>query len=138
MELVIYAIFGVGTTCVNWLVYSVAVKFFSMNLNVANIMAWIVAVIFAFIVNKHFVFRSVIWKKDVIIREFSLFVGARVVSGIFEILGLPLLLWLGVTWSLFGVEGLPAKVLVSIVVIILNYIFSKFYIFTNTDNRKEV
>jgi len=138
MELVIYAIFGIGTTCVNWLVYSMAVKYFSINLNAANILAWVIAVIFAFIVNKYFVFRSISWKKDTVIKEFGLFVGARVVSGAVEILGLPILLWLGATWTLLGVKGLPAKVLISIVVIILNYIFSKFYIFPNKNNRKEV
>lgn len=128
-ELISYGVFGVATTVVNWLVYSFFVKVFSVNLNIANMIAWLIAVLFAFVVNKLFVFQSKSWRKDIAYKEFTLFIGARIFSGIFEILGLPFLLWLGIQQSLLGIEGLVAKIIVSVLVIVLNYIFSKFIIF---------
>lgn len=128
-ELINYGVFGVATTVVNWLVYSFFVKNFSVDLNVANMIAWLMAVLFAFVVNKLFVFQSKSWRKDITCKEFTLFIGARIFSGIFEILGLPFLLWLGVQQSLLGVEGLVAKIIISVLVIVLNYVFSKFVVF---------
>ncbi len=128
-ELISYGVFGVATTVVNWLVYSFFVKVFSVNLNIANMIAWLIAVLFAFVVNKLFVFQSKSWRKDIVYKEFTLFIGARIFSGTFEILGLPFLLWLGIQQSLLGIEGLVAKIIVSVLVIVLNYIFSKFIIF---------
>ena len=57
------------------------------------------------------------------------FVGARLATGAIEILGLPLLYYIGMKQSLFGVEGFMAKIVVSVVVVLLNYVFSKLFIF---------
>lgn len=86
--------------------------------------AWLIAVLFAFVVNKLFVFQSKSWRKDIVYKEFTLFIGARIFSGTFEILGLPFLLWLGIQQSLLGIEGLVAKIIVSVLVIVLNLNYS--------------
>ena len=50
-------------------------------------------------------------------------------SGIFEIGLFPILMWMGLNQEIFGVEGMVAKVLISVIVIVLNYVFSKLIIF---------
>ena len=58
-EVIMYLIFGVLTTVVNWIVYSLTVN--SLSMTVSNILAWFAAVIFAFFTNKLFVFESLSW-----------------------------------------------------------------------------
>ena len=122
-EIISYLFFGCATTAVNWVVYSLANTVANLSMNVSNVLAWIVAVLFAFVTNKVFVFSSKAWEGNVLLDEFVKFIGARVVSGIVEIGGLPLLYQLGIKQSIFGVEGFAAKIIVSVVVIVLNYIF---------------
>lgn len=128
-ELIVYLIFGVLTTAVNWGIYSVLVKYFGFNINAGNIIAWIVAVVFAFVTNKIWVFKSKTTAFKLVLKEFVLFVGARALSGVIEIGGLPLLVWLGLGQTVFGVEAFLAKIVISFVVIILNFIFSKLIVF---------
>lgn len=98
-------------------------------MNISNCIAWLVAVLFAFITNKVFVFESKNMEMRFVCRELIKFVGARLATGAIEILGLPLLYYIGMKQSLFGVEGFVAKIVVSVVVVLLNYVFSKLFIF---------
>lgn len=133
-EIIMYLIFGVATTVVNWAVYALTVKV-GMNMNLGNCLAWLVAVIFAFITNKIFVFESKSMKVQILLQEFVKFIAARIVTGVIEIGGLPLLYGLGVKQSIFGIEGFAAKILVSVIVVILNYVFSKLFIFKNQKDK---
>ena len=126
-EQILYLVFGVATTLVNWVVYTLSLLFFSLT--VSNSIAWFFAVVFAFIVNKIYVFRSVGTSTKKTFKELSLFFYARIFSGIFEIAGLPLLVWIGLDQKIFGIEGAVAKIVISVIVIVLNYLFSKFVIF---------
>ena len=63
--------------------------------------------------------------------ELLKFFGARIVTGLVEIIGLPLLVYVGLNQTIFGVDGFVAKILISIIVIVLNYVFSKILIFKN-------
>jgi len=128
-EIICYLIVGVATTVVNWIVYALANAVAGLSMNASNILAWAVAVLFAFVTNKIFVFHSKNRRVLQLFAEFAKFIGSRVVTGIFEIAGLPLLYSLGMNGSIFGVEGFVAKVIVSVVVIILNYVLSKFLVF---------
>lgn len=127
-EIIMYLIFGVLTTLVNWFGYAFLTKS-GMEMNISNCIAWLVAVLFAFITNKVFVFESKNMEMRFVCRELIKFVGARLATGAIEILGLPLLYYIGMKQSLFGVEGFIAKIVVSVVVVLLNYVFSKLFIF---------
>lgn len=131
-EVIAYLVFGVMTTVVNWIVYSLCVKI-GVEINVSNCIAWLIAVLFAFITNKLFVFGSKKTTIEAVMKEFGKFIVARLATGVIEILGLPLLIWLKFDYSLFGVEGLFTKVIISVVVIILNYVFSKLFVFDKKD-----
>lgn len=128
-ELLLYLIFGVATTLVNFVIYSLLVKGFSCEMTLGNTIAWCGAVLFAFFTNKVFVFESRSFRLAVLAREFLPFLGARAVSGVVEIFAPTLLYSIGFAFDLFGVKGLGVKAIVSIVIILLNYVFSKWIVF---------
>jgi uncharacterized membrane protein YfhO/putative flippase GtrA len=132
-ELVSYLFFGAATTFVNWCVYGLAVRFAGFSVTSGNVIAWIVAVVFAFVTNKIWVFESRSWQPLLVLREGGAFLGARIVSGLVEIVGVPFLYRAGLNYPFLGIEGFAAKITVSVIVIVLNYIFSKLFIF----RRKE-
>jgi len=134
-EIIIYLLFGVATTIVNWVVYVFALLFF--NLTISNAIAWIIAVIFAFVVNKIYVFKSKESSIKGVFKELSLFFGARVISGVFEIVSLPLLVYIGLNQKIYDIEGAVAKIIVSIVVIVSNYWFSKRVIFSQVSSLRD-
>ncbi len=136
-ELIIYGVFGVGTTLVNFLTY----KLFNMLLGVeyyllSNIIAWFVSVIFAYVTNKLFVFESKNWNIKVVAKEVPSFFAARVFSFLVEEAGLFLLVDIlgmkkfGVDILGFTISGnMISKVILAVVVVVLNYFFSKFVVF---------
>ncbi|MBQ6321773.1 MAG: GtrA family protein [Lachnospiraceae bacterium] len=128
-EVISYLFWGVVTTVVNWGVYSVCVKFLGMSIAVANFIAWVLAVLVAYVSNKLLVFKSRSWELGLVIRELSMFLSARIATGAMEIVLVPALVSLGLNGQIAGVKGAVAKVLVSVLVVILNYVFSKLLIF---------
>ena len=126
-EIVLYIVFGGLTTVVNWVTYSLFVSFCSIT--VANVIAWVFAVVFAYLTNKIFVFEQKSWKPNIAFFEFSKFVSSRLLTGVVEIAGVDILVYVGLNQTIFGIEGMVAKVTVSIVVVILNYLFSKLIVF---------
>ena len=92
-------------------------------------MSWLCATAFAFVTNKLWVFRSKSWNKKIVFTELSKFVSARMATGIFELIAVPLLVKIGLNQTILDVEGMFSKILVSIIVVILNYLLSKIFIF---------
>lgn len=128
-EVISYLFFGGCTTLVSWVTYALFVGTMAMPLMAGKILSWICAVTFAFVTNKLWVFRSKAMDGRTLIRETAEFFGSRAATGVVEVLGLPLLMKLGLDQPLFGVEGFVANLVVTVVVIVLNYIVSKFLVF---------
>lgn len=138
-ETVSYLIFGVLTTVVNYVVFHlVYVTVLGGQYSVvANAVAFVAAVIFAFVVNKLFVFESKSWALAVLKKEIPPFVASRVASFGIEELGLliseGLLHWNEVTVLTLGatsIDGVTlAKLALSVIVVILNYVFCKWFVF---------
>lgn len=122
-SILIYLIFGVLTTAVNYLVYIPCLNLLGLSASVSNVIAWCVAVLFAFLTNKPFVFESKDWSAKTVVPEFSKFVGTRVASGLMEtvilMVAVDMLGWNGVIW----------KLVTNVIVVILNYIGSKLLVF---------
>lgn len=128
-EGILYLIFGGLTTLISILSFWL----FSLMLGeerylLSNFLSWVLAVIFAFVTNKTLVFGSKKTDKVTLLREGLEFLGARVFSLGLEEGGLWLLL------DIFGMALLPsgdliAKVIMSVIVILVNYFLSKFIIF---------
>lgn len=121
-ETIAYAIAGALTTIVNFISYEGLFRLGVPNLT-ANALAWVIAVTFAYIVNKKKVFQS---KSDTLGEEttkVTKFFGARIITLGVEQLGMYIFI------NVLGFYRLLVKAGVAVVVIILNYIFSKLYIF---------
>lgn len=107
----------------------------------ANVLSWVIGVVFAFITNKIWVFNSKSWKIKLVFSEFVKFVAARLITGVIEWVGHPLLISLGLnqTITIFSkqLEGFWAKVVISIIVVILNYVFSKLIVFRDRSAQRE-
>ncbi len=136
-EVVKYLVFGVMTTVVNFIVYFAVTAVLGDDMYlVANVVAWVAAVAFAYVTNKLWVFESRSWKKDVLLKELGAFVSARLFSLGVEELGLFVAIDLMRfdSWALdvagFSIGGdMLAKLFMQFLVIVLNYIFSKLVIF---------
>lgn len=138
-ETVMYLVFGVGTTLVNYIVFFLCYEmaFGRDNSPAANAIAFVAAVVFAFVVNKAFVFESRSWSPEILKKEIPPFLAARVGSFLIEEAGLFLCedVWaLGsvIVLSAGGMEltGIAAaKIALSIIVVVLNYVFCKFFVF---------
>ena len=134
-ETISYLFFGVATTLVNWVVYTLLVNGVSLDTTASNAIAWALSVSFAFITNKLFVFESRSMAASVVMREAVSFVGSRLASGALEIIGPLVLISWGLDQALFGIEGSAAKLVVSGAVILLNYIFSKLFVFKKKKDK---
>lgn len=124
-----YLITGVGTTVFNWIVYTVCVSGLAMEMTVSNGVSWFCAAVFSYITNRVFVFRSKGNNFQEVGKEILLFFSARVFSGVIEIF-LPTILYkAGMDQSVLGIEGFAARLVVSVLIIVLNYFFNKWIVF---------
>ena len=137
-EIISYLFWGVLTTVVSWGSYSLFIYLFhslqwfeTYDVTVANILSWFSATIFAFVTNKIFVFESKVWKRSVVVPEATKFVSTRIVTGLLEMVLVPVLVAVGLDQSVFGIEGMVSKIIVSLFIVALNYVFSKIFIFKN-------
>lgn len=122
-DVISYLFFGVLTTAVNYLIYLPCYNLLSWSAGFSNIVAWIGAVAFAFLTNKPFVFKSYDWSWSVVWPELTRFIGCRIGSGVLET-GILL-----ICVDIFHWNGNVMKLTTAVLVIILNYIGSKFLVF---------
>lgn len=136
-EMILYLIFGVLTTALNYVVYFIFVVPLGVHYEISNCIAWVAGVIFAYFTNRSVVFNSQAKgiKKKLI--EATEFVAARLFSLVAEMV----ILWLFIDiiplcpdkyWN-----NLIAKFIGAVVVVILNYLASKFVIFKKKDDNTE-
>ena len=121
-ELILYGIFGLGATLVNIIAFYLLRKG-GISLIPSNCLAWFFAFVFAFITNKVFVFESKEWKTKKAIYEMISFTFARLMTLFID----TALMWFLVYKISFN--DMLSKIIVNIIVIILNYVLSKFWIF---------
>ncbi len=126
-----YLLFGVFVTLANWITYAFFVTVTNFGVTVSNAIAWFVAVASAFVTNKLFVFESKSTDIKTVLKEIVTFLSSRIATGIFEILAPAWLISIGLNQSLYGIDGFFAKLIVSIIVVIVNYILSKLIVFRN-------
>ena len=122
-EQILYLFFGGCTTLVNLVVYYLCKNSLGLHYQIANVLAWIVSVAFAFITNKLFVFESKKMGLAELKKEVVSFVLARVASLLMEMV-------IGFAGNdLLHINDTIVKLVGQIIVIVANYFFSKFFIF---------
>ncbi len=140
-EVFSYLFFGVCTTIINILSFQLMYAVMGIPTLLSNAIAWVFSVMFAYITNRIYVFHSEVHTKEGILREVIAFVGARVATLVFD----ELIMWLMVDvmgytaverltanllhWPVRDAKSLIAKVCANAVVVILNFVFSKLFIF---------
>lgn len=123
-EVVLYLVFGGLTTLVNIVVYAVCARGIGLRTLQANAAALTISILFAYITNKLFVFESRTDTAKEIFREFFSFIACRLGTGALD------MLFMFVSVEILGFHDVVMKILSNIIVIVLNYVFSKLIIFT--------
>ena len=118
-----YGVFGVLTTIVNIVAYNFSYNSAGLSNTLSNVIAWVLAVTFAYLTNKVWVFGSTSWKWEVLKKEVVAFIGCRLATGILDIV----IMYICV--DVMQWNALLMKISSNVLVIILNYIFSKLVIF---------
>ncbi len=123
-DVVRYIFFGGCTTLVNLVCFFIFWNICHVNLNIANVISIVVAIIFAYVVNSKYVFQDKCETLKDHIQPFGKFVSARLLTMVIEVGGV----WLLV--EVMGMNGMVGKFCTQFIVLALNYIFSKFFVFT--------
>ena len=118
-----YLFWGVVTTVINYAAYFLCTRALGIHYLASDVIAWIVSVVFAYVVNKLFVFRKKDWAARVVAKEFLQFVSGRVASGVLEFIIMAVFI------DSLGCPDAIVKIVANVVVVIVNYFFSKFLVF---------
>lgn len=118
-----YAVFGVLTTIVNIVTYNLCYYQVGVSNTLSNIAAWILAVTFAYLTNKVWVFDSKSWAWEVLKKEVPAFVSCRLATGVMDLV----IMYLSV--DVMHWNAMLMKIISNVLVIVLNYVFSKLVIF---------
>lgn len=125
-EIINYLFMGGCTTIVSIGTYAICASLFSIHYQVSNVISWFFAVAFAFITNKLFVFK--VKSNDKLFYEIYQFVKFRILSLLIDMACMYILV------DLFSINDIISKILVQFIVVALNYVFSKLFIFKKKDN----
>ncbi|MDQ0151249.1 GtrA family protein [Eubacterium multiforme] len=126
-EQILYIVFGVLTTAINIVSFFVCTRAFGLGVMTSNVIAWITSVLFAFVTNKIYVFNSRNYSIKFVLKELFDFTVSRGATGALD-MGL---MYLFV--SVIHMEDMISKIIINIIVIILNYVLSKLYVFRKRD-----
>ena len=121
-EVILYGIFGILTTIINFVTFFILTHI-GLEENLSNILAIITCVLFAYFSNRKLVFNStaITFKEN--LKEFYKFMLGRAFTMIFEMVGFYIL------FNILGVQELISKLVLTVIVIILNFFISKFFAF---------
>lgn len=122
-SVVMYGIFGILTTAVNLVSYSLCYNVLGIPNIPSTIIAWVLAVSFAFVTNKLWVFDSTSFDKETLLHEIPTFLGARIATGVLDVA----IMYVSV--DVLHSNATLWKLISNIIVIIINYVASKLLIF---------
>lgn len=129
-EIILYLVAGVLTTIVNIISYHIFCNIIGIESLISNGMAWVLSVLFAYVANDKFVFVQEKMTKQQEFKKFIKFITARLFSFGVDEAGMFLFV------EIVFIHNIIAKIIMNVIVVILNYIFSKVFIFKNKDTIK--
>jgi len=130
-EVILYLVFGVLTTLVNIIVFTLLYRTLGVGTVASNVAAWVLSVLFAYVTNRTFVFESkAAGAKAVIIEAIGFFSG-RIMTGLLD----TVIMYVSV--DILAMDDLAMKILSNVLVVILNYVISKFIVFRGKQNVEE-
>ena len=122
-EGLLYLFFGAVTTVVSWVSFYFFCYPLGMGELIANVLSWILAVLVAFLTNRIWVFSEAVTGRDGFFLQMLLFFGSRVATLAVE----EVILLIFVTWLAF--DAMIVKIIGNLIVLLLNYILSKIFVF---------
>lgn len=128
-DVILYLFFGGLTFLICIGSYYVCTETLGMQYMVANVISWVIAVLFAYITNRIWVFKSNAKGFGAILKELWLFIACRLTTGGMEVA----IMFVGVT--LMSVNDMVVKIIAQIIVILSNYVFSRLIIFKKKENN---
>lgn len=129
-EGIAYLIFGVLTTVIDYAISNALFYGVHMRSVPAQTIAWVAAVLFAFVTNKWWVFHSHTLEPGAVWKEFVAFILCRIATFVFNLAALFVMV------DLMKLEFFICKLIISVVVVVLNYVFSKILIFTHKGDQE--
>lgn len=129
-EIVNYLICGGITTVLNFVAYILFTRVMHLEEVVSSTLAWSVAIIAAYVLNKIFVFESKTKGIKAVFKELASFIGCRIISAITCDIGTFALMV-----KVLKINDIVSKIVTQIMVIIVNYLFSKLLVFRKKNNK---
>ena len=123
----LYLFFGGCTTLVNVVVYGLCAHAANLSTTSSTVIAWVVSVLFAYVTNRTWVFESRAGNLSDVLREMGYFFLCRLATGALD------LVIMYVCVDRLGLPDMPVKLLSNVVVIVLNYVASKLFIFAKKE-----
>jgi putative flippase GtrA len=127
-EVLMYLFFGVLTTIVSVVSFYISSEILAIHYLISNVISWIFAVGFAYVTNRIWVFESKTKEIKTILKEIFTFVNCRLLSGIIDMIIMFILV------DIFIIDNMYAKIFTQVIVVILNYIFSKLIVFKDNND----
>ena len=128
-QIILYIFFGICTTVINAIAYELLYKLANISNIASTIIAWFVAVLFAFVTNKDYVFNAEANNFKDKLSQFVSFFACRGLTGILDVA----IMVVAVDW--FKLNSLLWKLISNIIVTVINYVASKWYIFKNSTDK---
>lgn len=129
-DVILYIIFGILTTLVNFVTFYILNSLMKVNANISNLVAIPLAILFAYFTNRKWVFHTQAKGFEENFNEFCKFIAGRAVTMIIEFFGCMLLF-------MIPIPEIISKLIVSVIIIILNFFISKFFAFKQKDKKME-
>lgn len=129
-DVILYIIFGILTTLVNFVTFYILNSLMKVNANISNLVAIPLAILFAYFTNRKWVFHTQAKGFKENFNEFCKFIAGRAATMIIEFFGCMLLF-------MIPIPEIVSKLIVSVIIIILNFFISKFFAFKQKDNKME-
>ena len=131
-EIFDYLFFGGLVTIVNFISYYISANIIGVDKIVSNLIAFIISVIFAYVVNKEYVFETKWEGIQNVFKEFSSFVISRIGTGLLcDILIFAFMI------NILNINDVISKIFTQILVVILNYIIGKWFVFKQNKNLEK-
>ena len=122
-EMILYLVVGALTTLINVVAYWIFAHPVSLDTVISTVLAWFLSVLFAFFANKIIVFESKSYEKKLFIKEIILFFASRALTGALDVA------IMYITVDLLSFNDLVMKIVSNVIIVILNYVISKFLVF---------
>lgn len=119
-EVFAYLVFGVLTTIINIISFYIFNNLLNIDYLIANIISWLLSIIFAYITNKNYVFKN---HKENNFKTFILFISSRLTTLLLDMLFMILLI------EKIQISEINSKIIVQILVVVINYLLSKLIVF---------